>query len=118
MTFACVYDLQARTAPRREQFFVRLDRAAQLRNIVAEHLAETSRLEKIALHVDDQQRSVRRIEFKGIRISIHAHGTARVHPISLPVDKLDMPLFMNGRPLAFRVPLFPTPPASACLSET
>ena len=45
--------VQALGAPGREQLLVRLDGAAQLRDIVAEHFAEAARLEKIALHVDD-----------------------------------------------------------------
>ena len=40
-------------APGGEQRAVRLDRPAQLRDVVAEHLAEAARLEEIALHVDD-----------------------------------------------------------------
>ena len=42
-------------APRRQEFLVGLDGAAQLRDVVAEHFAKAAGLEKIALHVDDQR---------------------------------------------------------------
>jgi len=37
------------------------DRLAQLRDIIAQHLAEAARLEEVALHVDDQQRAFQRL---------------------------------------------------------
>ena len=43
-------------APSRQQGRVGFDRAAQLRDVVAEHFAETAGLEEVTLHVDDQQR--------------------------------------------------------------
>ena len=55
--FARVHDRQAVRPPGGQQAPVRLDRPAQLRHIVAEHLAEAAGLEEIALHVDDQQRA-------------------------------------------------------------
>ena len=47
---------------------VGLDRPAQLRDVVAEHLAEAARLEEVALHVDDQQRAVERLQLELIRL--------------------------------------------------
>ena len=43
-------------APCGQQCRVRLDGAAQLRDVVAEHFAEPAGLEEVTLHVDDQQR--------------------------------------------------------------
>ena len=43
-------------APGRQQAAVRLDGAAKLRHVVAEHFAEAAGLEEVALHVDDQKR--------------------------------------------------------------
>ena len=40
-------------APRRQQSAVRLDRAAELRYVIAQHFAETAGFEEVALHVDD-----------------------------------------------------------------
>src|ERR1700728_2455069 len=53
----------------------RLDRAAQLADIVAERLAEPARLEEIALHVDDQQRRGPRLQRKLVGLGIdERHG--------------------------------------------
>ena len=70
MAFAGVHHRQALGAPGREQLSIGLDGPAQLRHIVAEHLAEAARLEKIALHVDDQQRAGRRGELERIRFRV------------------------------------------------
>ena len=43
---------------------------AQQRDVVAERGAEAARLEKVALHVDDDQRGGGRVEFEGIRLSV------------------------------------------------
>ena len=58
MALAGMDHRKAGGAPGREQLPVRLDGAAQLRNVVAEHFAEAAGLQKIALHVDDEQRAV------------------------------------------------------------
>ena len=78
MALARVHDRQAGGAPRGEQRLVRLDGAAQLRDVVAEHLAEAARLEEIALHVDDEQRGLRRDEFEGVRfgLDVQAGGSS------------------------------------------
>ena len=65
MAFARVHDGQGLGAPCRQQFPVGLDDPAQLRDVVAEHLAEAARLEEIALHVDDEQRAAFRENSKG-----------------------------------------------------
>ncbi len=48
----------------------RADRAAQQAHIVAERLAEPARLEKVALHVDDQQCAFGRLEREFVRLGI------------------------------------------------
>jgi hypothetical protein len=53
---------------------VRFDGAAQLRDVVAEHLAKTSRLKKIALHVYDQERAVLGSERELVRIGGKVDG--------------------------------------------
>ena len=49
-----------------EEPLVRLDRAAQLRDVVAKHFAEAAWLEKVALHVDDEQRAMVGRELEGV----------------------------------------------------
>ena len=63
---------------RREQPAVRLDRAAQLRHVIAEHFAEAARLEEIALHVDDQQRAMRRRERELVRFGGKIDGRSHL----------------------------------------
>ena len=58
MTLPRMENGQSRGAPGRQKPSVRFDRAPQLRDVVAEHFAEAARLEKIALHVDDQERAM------------------------------------------------------------
>ena len=79
MALARVDDQQPGGAPRRQQSPVRLDRAAQLRHVVAEHLAEAAGLEEIALHVDDQQRAMGGRERERVRFGGKVDG--RCHPI-------------------------------------
>jgi hypothetical protein len=57
-------------SPGRQQPTVRFDCPAQLRYVVAEHFAKAARLEKVALHVDDQERAVPGGEREGIGISL------------------------------------------------
>ena len=64
-------------APRRQKFAVRLDGAAQLRDVVAEHFAKAARLEKIALHVDDQERAMLRKEHEFVRLGLDPDGAFR-----------------------------------------
>src|SRR6202007_1144579 len=54
--------------PSGEQLDVGLDRAPQLGDIVPQHLAESTRLEKVPLHIDDQQRAAFRDKIKWIRL--------------------------------------------------
>ena len=66
MSFAGMEHLQTRGAPGSEQPLVRFDGAAQLGNVVAEHFAEAAGLQKIALHVDDEQRAMLGREREGV----------------------------------------------------
>ena len=61
-------------APRRQKLAVRLDGAAQLRDVVAEHFAKAAGLEKIALHVDDQERAMLRRERELVRFGRKVDG--------------------------------------------
>ena len=59
-------DLEAESPPSGEQALVRDDAPAQLGDVVAEHLAEPSRLKEIPLHVDDKQGATRRRDIKSV----------------------------------------------------
>ena len=76
MALARVDDQQAGGAPGRQQAAVRLDRAAQLRHVVAEHFAEAAGLEEVALHVDDEQRAVLRARTRRDRARPRASMTS------------------------------------------
>jgi len=71
MAFAGVHDRQGVVAPRGEQLPIGLDHPAELRHVVAEHFAETSRLQEIALQVDQQQGAGRRDELERVRFRLH-----------------------------------------------
>jgi len=70
MPFPGVNHLQTLRAPRRKQLLVRLNRTAKLGNVIAKHLAESTRLQKVALHVDDYERAMSRLEFINIRFCV------------------------------------------------
>ena len=77
MTLARMENRKAGGAPRREKLLVWFDGAPQLRNVIAEHFAEAARLEKIALHVDDQERAMLWRERELVRFGGKVDG--RVH---------------------------------------
>src|SRR3954467_9734644 len=66
MPFPGVQHLQAVRSPGRQKCSVRLDSAAQLPDVVAEHFTETARFQKVALHIDDQEGALLRAEPEGI----------------------------------------------------
>ena len=74
MALARMEGRQTGGAPGREQPAIRLDRAAELRNVVAEHFAEAPGLEEIALHVDNQQRAMGRGERERIGLGLEVYG--------------------------------------------
>jgi hypothetical protein len=63
-------------APGRQQPAIGFDGPAQLRNVVAEHFAKAAGLEKIPLHVDDQEGAMRRREREGVRFRRKVYGLA------------------------------------------
>ena len=75
VAFAGVDDLQAGGAPCGEQGFVWLDRAAELGDVVPQHFPEAAGLQKVALHIDDYQCGVGRIEVVGVRFGVHAQDS-------------------------------------------
>jgi hypothetical protein len=74
MAFPRMKNRKTGPAPSRQKPLVRFDGAAQLRDVVAEHLAKTSRLKKIALHVYDQERAVLGSERELVRIGGKVDG--------------------------------------------
>ena len=70
MALARVHHGQGLRTPRREQSPIGFDDPPQLRYVVAEHLAEASRFEKIALQVDEQERAAPRGELEWIRLRL------------------------------------------------
>ena len=82
MALARMHHEQPRGSPRRQEALIGLDRAAQLRDIVAEHLAKTARLKKISLHVDDQQRAMLRRQLEGVGFSRDVDEF--FHPVAPP----------------------------------
>jgi len=77
MPLTRVDDLKPALAPRFEQPAVRLDGAAKLRDIVPEHLPEATRLQEVALHVDDHQSALR--GFKGELVRLRGDANLRIH---------------------------------------
>ena len=71
---------QARGAPGGQQPAVRLDRPTQLRDVVAEHLAEPAGLEEVALHVDDQQGAMPGRQLEGIGFGRELYDLAHMAP--------------------------------------
>jgi hypothetical protein len=74
-----VYDLQTSGSPSGKQFSIRIYGAAQLGHIVSKHLAKSARLKKVPLHVDDQKRTARGLEFEFVRFRVNAQGSTHLH---------------------------------------
>jgi hypothetical protein len=77
--FAGVDDRQICLAPAFEQTAIRIDRAAELGDIVAEHFPKPARLEEVTLHVDDEERATGGLDFVGIRFGLDAHSGSVGH---------------------------------------
>ncbi len=73
MPFPRVKHWQAERSPSGQQTAVGLDGPAELRHVVAEHLAEPAGLEEIALHVDDDERAMLGREVERIRLGCDLH---------------------------------------------
>ena len=67
-----------------------LDSAAQLRDIIAEHFAQTAGFQEIALHIDDQQRALRWDKLKRIWLGLDSHRFMHIHT-SLPTSLIASP---------------------------
>jgi len=86
MALAGMDDGQTRQSRRIEQAPGRRDGPAQQRDVVAQYGAKAAGLEKIALHVDDHEAGVRRVEIKWIRLCFDdRHGTPD-EPQKRPAD--------------------------------
>jgi hypothetical protein len=78
---------QTRGAPSLQKPSIGIDCAAQLRDVVAEHFAEAARLEKIALHVDDQERAMLRRERELVRFGGKVNGRGHlIGPLRGPLQ--------------------------------
>jgi len=77
----------ADAASRIQHLPARLDRRLQTRHVIAERLAETARLEEIALHIDDHQCRAIEIDGKRRRFSVEIHFR-HMRPSYIPVAKL------------------------------
>ena len=77
MAFPCMEHRESGGAPRRQELAVWLDGAAQLRDVVAEHLAKAARLEKVTLHVDDDERAMLRKEHEFVGLGLDPNGAFR-----------------------------------------
>src|ERR1700749_3143092 len=73
MPFPGVNHAELCRPPSGEQLDVGLNRAPQLGDIVPQHLTESARLEKVPLHIDDQQRTAFRNKIKWIRLGRDIH---------------------------------------------
>ena len=91
MPFPRVQHLQPLIPPKRQQPAIGLDRPPKLRNIIAEHLAKSPRLEKVALHIDDQQRAASRRKFKRIRLGIDADTAMDIFHCSISKREIQPP---------------------------
>lgn len=79
MPFTGVNDGQSGPAPSLKQTAIGIDGAAKLRDVIAEHFSKPAWLEKVSLHVDDQQGTAHRINFVGIRFSLDAQSGSVDH---------------------------------------
>ena len=66
-------------APRGEELLIRCDGAAELRDVVLEHLAESARLEEIPLHIDRDQRAFGRYEIKWVGFRVDTQDLFTIH---------------------------------------
>ena len=70
MAFPRVDDGEPARPERLEHASRRRHRAPQPRHVVAQHLAETARLEEVPLHVDHEQRGRRRLADELVRLRL------------------------------------------------
>jgi hypothetical protein len=103
MPFAGVDDLEAFVAPGAEQAPIRFNGAPELRDIVSEHFPEAAGLEKVSLHIDDEERAVRWVKIEVVRFRGNRWHVERV--LSGARRKQECPRNAHaGAPLAKDVP--------------
>ena len=83
MALARVHHRQRLRAPPRQQLPIGFDDPAQLRHIVAQHLAKAARFEEITLHVDEEERAAPRGELEWIRFRLHGQRLVARHDSAL-----------------------------------
>jgi ChrR Cupin-like domain len=79
MSFASVDDGQASRAPNLKEALIRLDGAPELPDVVAEHFSEPSWLQKVSLHVDNEQGAACQIDFKRVGLGLDAQDGSVDH---------------------------------------
>jgi hypothetical protein len=79
MPLASMDDGQVSRPPGLKQAPIRLDGSAELRDIVAKHFSESSRLEKVSLHVDDEQGAVCKVDLIRVWFGLNAQKGAVDH---------------------------------------
>jgi hypothetical protein len=83
-----VYDQNAAPAKRRKHIAARLDRDLEPRHVIAERGAEPSGLEKIALHVDDDEGGMRKVDTERRRFGFDFDYRHAAPPVDLPAKDL------------------------------
>src|SRR6185437_2039324 len=79
MSFPGMDHLKTSGTPDGKQSSIRVDGAAQLRNVVPQHFAESARLQEISLHIDDKKSAMFRLEFEVVRLGLDAQRSIAVH---------------------------------------
>ena len=74
MALPCMESGKTGGAPSRQQPAIGFDGPAQLRNVVAEHFPKAARLEKISLHVDNQERAMLGTERESVWFGRKVYG--------------------------------------------
>jgi hypothetical protein len=79
MSLASMDDGQVSRPPGLKQASIRLDGAPELGDIVAKHFSESARLEKVSLHVDNEQSAMREVDLIGVGLGLNAQDGAIDH---------------------------------------
>jgi len=79
MSLSRVDYLQTGRSPGGKQFSIWIYGAAQLRDIVSEHLAKSARLKKVPLHVNNEERTAGGLELEFVRFRINAQASTHLH---------------------------------------
>ena len=82
MALAGMHDRQAGGTPGRQQPAVGLDRASQLRDVIAQHFTKAAGLQEVALHIDDEKAAFGWPQFERIRLgrNVRNHCLHRTRP--------------------------------------